>query len=158
MHLSYYNAFFLCLIFNYSYSQTSTKNMKKQNQTSTNNNKLLQNEFMTYTHLNANDSTNLLKDITDRINGDWFFDDDLFGKLEVSIKLSNKTYDGSTTFYFDSKPQPSLHSKLQLIDGHIKIVTTVSADESDIADIKVEGDSLTIKNATNTTVFKRQKK
>lgn len=131
--------------------------MKNQEQTSNQNNSS-QNEFMTYKNLSVTDSTNLLKDFTDHLNGDWFFDDDLFGKLEVSIKLSNKTYDGNTTFYFDSQPQPTLHSKLELIDGRIKIVTIVSADESDIADIKVAGNLLTIKNDKNTTTFTRRKK
>lgn len=157
MKLRYYHALFFSLILTYSYSQSSTKPMEKKDATTTNNHKLPKDEFATYTHLSASDTTNLLKNFIDRLNGDWFFDDDLFGKIEVSINLSNKTYQGTTTFHFDSKPQPSMQSKLELREGRIKIITTVSVDEFDIADAKIEDNFLTIKNATNTTVFTRRK-
>ncbi len=147
---------FLLLLIKHFYSQTHSKTLETTNHTTPN--EKIKDEFPNYTHLTKTDTATLLKALVNNLNGNWYFDDDLFGKVEVSIKLSDKTYNGHTIFYFDSKPQPELPSRLEIINGFIKIITTVNKDEQDIADFKIVKDCLTIKNATNTTNFLRKKK
>lgn len=143
------------IIVNHSYSQSKGKTMKTKEETTTQK-KVNSVEFTQYTNLTKSDSASLLQDFIKKLNGNWYVKDDLFGMLEMSIKLSEITYKGQTTFTIDSKPQPSLPATLAIVNGMIKIITTINNEEQDVADIKINNDALTIKNATNTTTFFRK--